>query len=308
MASSAHTTGDIDLKGGKVIVSANGDLLYTRFWAPTGTVKAVVLFFHGLGEHICRYDHVFSFFASHGYLVKALDYRGHGRTHKINEINGRSTVLGYMGSFKLTFDDMLALYNSTADGVELSADALKVLPTFVYGHSLGGLVALSFVKTHADKIANFKGIIASAPAVASAKPTPAPIVAAAKAFGTNILEKFNDDNKLDLNGISTDPAIIEAYKADPFVHGRISLRAARDIFVYGDRLMAEAPSFVAPIYIAHSPNDLLTSFDKSKAFFERLGSTDKTFREFPGLAHELHNEPNKDEIIAGYLAWLDARV
>ncbi|MGC7298937.1 alpha/beta hydrolase, partial [Mycobacteroides abscessus subsp. massiliense] len=49
-------------------------------WTPAGTPRAVVVLSHGFGEHACRYDHVARRFNEAGYLVYALDHRGHGRS------------------------------------------------------------------------------------------------------------------------------------------------------------------------------------------------------------------------------------
>jgi alpha-beta hydrolase superfamily lysophospholipase len=41
---------------------------------------------------------------------------------------------------------------------------------------------------------------------------------------------------------------------------------------------------------------------------ERVGSSDVTIRDFPGLRHEIMNEPQRDEVISAALDWLDERV
>ena len=112
---------------------------------------AVVLAVHGLGEHIHRYDHVFSIFAEHGIMVKGMDYRGHGRTLKKN----LKSVAGYHTSFEQIWADLLELQDVVVDGVDVSPNT----PTFVMGHSLGGLLALTFVANNFEKIRNFAGVI-----------------------------------------------------------------------------------------------------------------------------------------------------
>jgi acylglycerol lipase len=104
---------------------------------------------HGLGEHINRYGHVFSKFAASGICVKGLDMRGHGRTLKKNP----SYPAGYT-PLKEVWEDILLMDAVEVEGVP------KGLPTFVMGHSLGGLTALSFVYFNANRLANFKGVIA----------------------------------------------------------------------------------------------------------------------------------------------------
>ncbi|KAI8920664.1 hypothetical protein BC831DRAFT_553175 [Entophlyctis helioformis] len=289
--------------GGSIMTSAhNADPIYTKVWAPVPQSiqppRAVVLFFHGLGEHINRYNHVFNHFVSQGIVVKAMDNRGHGRTQRLAELAGRENLKGYIESFKYTWADMLALYEMGVPECSLSSAEVKALPTFVYGQSLGGLLALGFAKYHGAAIQNLRGVIASAPALGAPAPVPGVVVAAAKTLGTKLLARYAQGNNLNAEDISHDPEVVAAYVADPYVHDRITLRAARDIFVYDERLLAEAGSWTTPLLLVHSPDDKMTSYAASEEFFARVGCADKTFKAFPGLKHELHNEAGKDELIA----------
>ena len=39
--------------------------------------------------------------------------------------------------------------------------------------------------------------------------------------------------------------------------------------------------------------------------YERAGLEDVTLVSYPGARHEVFNETNRDEVVAGVLAWLD---
>ncbi|KAJ3215527.1 hypothetical protein HDU67_000315 [Dinochytrium kinnereticum] len=108
---------------GLYLTAADGMKVYYNVWKAEGvTPIAVVLAVHGLGEHIHRYDHVFSKYAEAGIVVKGLDYRGHGRTLKKNLPISRP---GFLGSFELVWADVLAMNAIAVDGVPTG------LPTFV---------------------------------------------------------------------------------------------------------------------------------------------------------------------------------
>eukprot|EP00842_Homolaphlyctis_polyrhiza_P001510 jgi/Hompol1/235/HPOL_001869-RA len=307
--------GNMDLAGGAVLQSpVNGDLLFVREWADAAVApRAIVLAFHGLGEHIMRYDHVFSAFAAQGLIVKGFgtNLRGHGRTVQLAALNKRrGATKGLVRPFEETFKDMLALLRYPVKGLAHNANVqLDRLPVFVYGHSLGGLIALSFTYSHAADIPSFAGVIASAPAIAPGRPVPGILASAVKTLGP-ILTSYTESNKLDLNGLCTDPAVLIDYKNDPYNHDRISLRLARDIIVWGELLLTDAvtSAFNYPILQPHSTNDVLTSFKASRTFFDKIASTDKTFKEFPDLKHELHNEPCKRDIIDMFISWINARI
>ncbi|KAJ3103616.1 hypothetical protein HDU97_009955 [Phlyctochytrium planicorne] len=288
----------IDLTNATFFKAADGMQIYYNVWKPAADVtpKALVLAVHGLGEHIHRYDHVFSKYAEAGIVVKGIDYRGHGRTLKKNAGKAKP---GFLGPFNLVWDDILALYKIEVDGVPAG------LPTFVMGHSLGGLIALTFVHHNASKIPNFRGVISQAPAIRPAQPIPGPIKFAAKVLGTSVMPKFSQPNGLILSELCTDQAVIDAYKADPFNHDQITLRLARDIIFYGDELIKDAGKFEHPIIMYFSEVDKLTGFEGGKTFMDKVKSSDKTFKPFTELKHELHNEPSiKDQLIADYVAWI----
>ena len=117
-----------------ILLSSDGYQIYTKTWSdPHVEPIALVLAFHGVGEHITRYDHVFTEFARNGIIVKGMDIRGHGHTHRMNIDQGLVSKLGYQMSFKAVWNDMIQLYELPVQGVP---DA-KLLPTVVFGHSLG---------------------------------------------------------------------------------------------------------------------------------------------------------------------------
>lgn len=81
--------------------------VFYKIWIPRGSPVARVLAFHGLGEHIGRYNHLFSHFADNGILVRAFDYRGHGNTFK-KRSGQKSNVLGHARISDLC-EDMIIL-------------------------------------------------------------------------------------------------------------------------------------------------------------------------------------------------------
>ncbi|KAJ3345191.1 hypothetical protein HDU83_004313 [Entophlyctis luteolus] len=281
--------------------SADGHLIYSRFWKPAGTAKARIIAIHGLGEHISRYDHVFSAFAANGFLVKGLDYRGHGRTVFKNK-----GIQGYTYSFEQVYQDLLQLAALPVDGLNENG-----LPTFIFGHSMGGLIALGFVVAHGSSIPNLRGVISQAPAIGPGKPVPGLLQTGVKLVG-NLIPKVQQNNNLDLEGLSSSQAAVEDYLRDPLNHPYITVQLARDMFVTSDRLIAAAADFQLPLIMYHNELDIFTSPVISSEWFKKAGSSDKTYKLFTKadlLGHEIHGEPSvKEGIISDYVAWMNARV
>ena len=58
----------------------------------------------------------------------------------------------------------------------------------------------------------------------------------------------------------------------------------------------------------HGEKDKLTNPEGSKLVHELAGSTDKTLTIYPGLFHEIFNEPEQDQVLSDVTTWLAARM
>ncbi|KAJ3015333.1 UNVERIFIED_CONTAM: hypothetical protein HDU68_012772 [Siphonaria sp. JEL0065] len=251
--------------------TVDGHRVYYNIWKPNGPTKAQVLFFHGLGEHIRRYDEVFARLSLGGILVKGMDWRGHGRTFFRNA----NATQGFHESFGQVFADMLQLLAIEVPGVKPG------LPTFIAGHSMGGLLALSFVHHHKGQIPQLRGIISQAPALATPKPIPWLIKIAAKLLG-GWLGWIVQPNALDLDGLCSYEPVVHAYLKDPLVHGLISLRLLKDMLVHGELMKRVARTFSTPVIVYHAHGDRFTSAKAAEEWVVSCGSLDKRFFGFTG--------------------------
>ncbi|KAJ3006246.1 UNVERIFIED_CONTAM: hypothetical protein HDU68_004188 [Siphonaria sp. JEL0065] len=252
--------------------------IYYHIWKPAGEIKAQALYFHGLGEHIERYDSHFSKYADAGILIRSMDWRGHGRTVKSN----KDGIQGYHKSFGQVFEDMLQLYSIDIEGVS------KSVPTFVFGHSMGGLLALLFAKNFGSKVQNLRGVISQSPAIKAGAPPSAPVLWAIRSLGT-FLPKVTQPNELDVSGLNSIDERVIAYLKDPLNHGMISVQLAKDMFDGVDEIKTGAANFKFPLIMYHNVSDRLTLSEGSRSLFPTLGSSDKKFFEFPRdlkLGHE----------------------
>ncbi|ORY44421.1 alpha/beta-hydrolase [Rhizoclosmatium globosum] len=290
--------------GGYFGASIDKHEIYFNVWKPTGEVKAKVLFFHGFGEHIHRYEHVFTKFAEAGIMVKGMDYRGHGRT-----VYRNNAVKGFLPGTEQVCDDMIQLNELPVPGIDETN-----IPTFLFGHSFGGVLALTLVQDPARlaMISNFRGMVVQAPALLAfqtpGKVTPVFLQKIIDLLG-GVLGKIAIPAGVPLDVISSDKDEQEKYKNDSLNHGSISFRLARLMMV---RLPKSVPAKSAtvncPILVYHSVCDRLTDSSVSKAFVEAVASTDKKWHGFTkedGLQHELHNEPRiSGSIITDYIKWI----
>lgn len=263
----------------------DGLTLFAKEWKPDGKVKAVVTLVHGLGEHIDRYTYVADAFGKAGYAMVGFDQRGHGRSDGIR---------GFEVSYEAIMDDI-------AQNIQNAKDRYPGLPVFLYGHSLGGNLVLYYALTRKPDL---KGVIATSPGLATAEPL-SPMLKAM----TRILYRLNPTmkikNGLDLGGLSRDPQVAEKYKADPLVHPFISPRLALDMLNAGQYSLDHAAEFPLPLLLMQGTADRLVNPKKTKEFALAAPLSKITYKEWEGHFHELHNEPDKDEVIKVMVNWLD---
>jgi alpha-beta hydrolase superfamily lysophospholipase len=265
-------------------IQAGGTTLYGRRWLPEGEPIAAVGLVHGLGEHGGRYDHVAAALTAAGYAVFAFDLRGHGRS------GGRRGDT----RFGPCMDDIDRLL---AD----AADAVPGKPRFLYGHSLGGLLVLTYgLRRRATALA---GIVSSGAALRSPLREQRMKVTAARLLAP-VVPWLTMPTGLDSDLISRDPAVVSAYCADALVHDQASVAFARDAIAAGDAGLAGAGSFTTPSLILHGGADRLTLPEGSRRF-AGAAPGDCRLIVYDGLYHEIHNEPEQGEVLADIVAWLD---
>ncbi|MEK7266943.1 MAG: lysophospholipase [Pseudomonadota bacterium] len=275
---------------GKLVIKSGveaGASLHYKYWS-VANPKAVALIAHGYAEHLGRYEHVAAALNKAGYAVVALDHWGHGKSE-----GARS----FIPSFSVFLDGLDALL----------AEVKTTYPDqkrFLIGHSMGGLIAATYLVNRQDE---FAGAVLSGPSLVAAE-TPS----AAAVFIGRILSKLAPKAgilPLDALLISRDPKVVADYIADPLVYkGKIGARFAAEMLDAMTEAAASAPKLTLPLLLMHGGADGLASPEGSKILHERATSRDKTLRIFDGFYHEIFNEPGKEEIIALMTRWLDAHV
>ena len=258
----------------------DGLVLHTRTWTPAGDPRRSLLIVHGLGEHSGRWDHVARFFADRGYAVAAFDLRGHGQSEGTR---------AYVDSFNDFVDDVEVIVKSGLVRTDI--------PWVLYGHSLGGLICTYYLaeeRPHPDA-----GII-SAPALDA--DVPGALRFTAQMLG-RVTPKLAMPNSIDGAQLSRDEAVGEAYFADPLVYTKATTRLGMETFAAQDRSGDVIVGIDTPTLVIHGGDDPLVPPSASAP----LAAVDSVERKvYPGLRHEMHNEPDQVQVLSEISAWLDA--
>ena len=259
--------------------------LFLRSAAFARKAKASVILTHGLGEHSARYLHVGAFFAERGYRLCTYDLRGHGLSH------GRR---GHINRYRELIDDLdLVAKHYARDGG----------PVFLYGHSLGAQITLNYLLQRRPAV---RGTILASPWLELAYRPSRWKVALAKIM-VRFWPAFTQEGPQDDTRLSRDPAFLESIPGAELLHQKISARMYNELVSGARAAREQAAKCESPILLIHGGDDLLTSAEATKAFFEKAVSADKTLKIYPGMRHETHNEIGREGVMALIMDWMDRR-
>jgi len=262
--------------------------LFTRNWE-VDNAKANVYVVHGIAEHSGRYSEVAKFFNERHCSVHSFDLRGHGKSE------GAPI---FISKFTHMADDMEHWMNSVYDNSK---------PSFFFAHSLGALVCAHYLLLKKPNLSGLKGVMFTAPAFMISKDLAPILQKLAPVIGT-LLPKMET---VGLDGIyvSKDQAVVKAYQQDPLVyHGKSHARTGWEVMKAMKWVQSKASEFQYPLYLGHGTVDKLTELEGSKLFFKNVGSSDKTFKIYEGLYHEIFNEPEKEIVYKDLDAWIATRL
>ncbi|MGI9020479.1 MAG: lysophospholipase [Solirubrobacterales bacterium] len=256
-----------------------------RAWPASGETRAAVVISHGGGEHSGRYEHVAVRLGAAGYRVWAPDHRGHGMS------DGE----------RMRFSSVSPMAADLRTMVAIAAREAPVRKPFLLAHSMGAAIGLDYACDHQDELS---GIVLSGALAALDQKTSVRLAARAVAR----LSPGRGIFKVDPETVSRDPAVVAAYDSDPLnFHGSFPAESIVALERVGMSFPKRLPSLALPLLILHGADDRLTPPGGSRLVDELASSPDKTLKLYPGLRHEILNEPERDAIIDEIVAWLIGR-
>jgi lysophospholipase len=263
---------------------------YRRVWLPPEPTRAMVLV-HGYAEHSGRYDEMAMHFAGRGFAVHAYDQAGHGRTRGPR---------GHVDRFERLLDELVRF-------VEIVRVEHPGLALTLVGHSLGGLVTAAtaaFRRPAADRI-----VLSGALLQIGDESAPGPglrtqmwLARLLAPFGSRVGLSLG----LDPSGLSRDPEVVRRYVADPLVKDRMSARFASGMLATLGAVRGAADRVEVPMLLLHGEADPMCPVAGSRAFFAGLDpaiAPASALRTYPGLRHEIFQEPERHAVWQDVLDW-----
>jgi acylglycerol lipase len=275
--------------------AADGNCLQGYAWVPAAVpVRATAVLVHGIHDHPGRYAELARALNEQGIAVYAQDHRGHGAS----------------GGARQRADSVEQLTGDVGLALGEARRRHPGQPQFLYGHSMGGLVAAH--------------VAASMAASDTAKPTLAGVVLSSAALtlpasasgGARVvvgtLSRLAPGLPLDAVDpaqVVREPAAREALSKDPAIQReKVPARTIATILDGVVQLEPRMASIQAPLLILHGGADKITDPAGSRTLAQRAASRDKKLVVYDAALHSLLQEPEGPAVQREIVAFVDARI
>ncbi|MBD5086941.1 MAG: alpha/beta hydrolase [Clostridiales bacterium] len=297
------------------IIRGNDDYeVAMTIWQPSGKAKGIVQIFHGMVEHIDRYDDFAKYLNSKGYIVAGDDHRGHGRTAK-------QEFLGQVPFGHTYFDTIDDEKNITAFLKEKYPD----LPIFVFAHSYGSFLGQGYIQQNSQ---NINGCILSGSAMMAGfevkfakwvsamqyklcgRDKPANLI---KNLTFGQYEKpFKKEKRINA-WLNRDVEECEKYNKDPYCNYTMSIGFYKNFFdglskIYESERLAGIDKNL-PIFVVSGDKDPVGKMGKlvTKLYdmYKNIGIKNVQIKLYEEARHEIVNELNKADVYDDIYEWID---
>ncbi len=266
---------------------SGGRPLFRRSWLPEAEPRRVIAVVHGFAEHSGRYDHLGAWLARRGCAVHGYDQRGHGRS---------AEKLGRLGPFSGLLDDLDAF-------LEYVADEHPGIPRFLIGHSMGGLVVAAHLRERRPELT---AAVLSAPALALSDDL-SPLRRRVSGWLGRVWPSLRIRAGIDPAGLTHDARIVQRYLEDPLVFDDVEVGSAASMLEAVERTATGGSDVLCPVLLLHGDADPICAPAASQRFFSDLRRDESALRLYPGLLHEIFNEPEHERVFQDLLDWIEER-
>lgn len=257
-------------------------------WETEHDAKGVIVIVHNMLEHTGRYAYVITMLRRNGYHVIMGDLPGQGQTSRSNK--------GQLQQFEMYHEELV-------EWIKI-ANEYK-LPTFVMGVGLGSLIILNLLEKTELPI---EGMLLLSPMLELKKN----YKTRKNMFISNI-GKSSKDTKfklgIDYNELTRNPEVIEETQHDGLMLKKVSYKWFNII----NETMKETSQHIKdikplPTLLMYGTEDKILETSSIDALKKQLNTDELYFKVWKGFYHEVHNEPERDQVMRYVLTFLNNSV
>lgn len=245
--------------------------------------QGAVVLVHGAGEHFGRYEWLCGRLNENGYSVYGGDLPGYGRT---------AGKRGHIDRFTDYF---------TAVDVWIRAAEKRGRPLYILGHSMGGLVSIRYAMERNPQV---NGMILSSPCLKLYRNVSASLETLVSILNRT-LPSIQFASGIRPDDVSRSPEVRKRVTEDPYYSKKVSVRWYKELRQAMETATKETERFPdLPLLVLQAGQDRVVQAEASRQWAEQVTNKDKQYIEWPGLYHELFNEPEKEAVFLQMLQWM----
>jgi acylglycerol lipase len=272
---------------GRWIAGDGTPLVYAVRHPESTTPLAQVLLVHGMSEYKGRYRLLQEELAAAGLISYAYDQRGFGESGGIRT---------YVRSYDQYLDDLALV----VDAVRKERPSL---PLFLIGHSLGGLITLSFCIREQPV---FQGVVVSAPVVLHTPPSFR--IRFLAYLLSRILPRLSVVYGNEVKRFTHDQKVIDDFLNDPLCQSAGTPRFYTEMQRMRRNLLRDVPRFSLPLLILQGTGDQIVLPKGAQFLYDHVASSDKKLLWYEGFYHESFNEIGRERVVADTIRWITDRI
>ncbi|KAA1038386.1 alpha/beta fold hydrolase [Macrococcus equipercicus] len=257
-------------------------------WETEKAAKGVVVIVHNMLEHHGRYAWLITQLRRSGYHVVMGDLPGQGQTSRVNK--------GHIESFGVYREAVL-------EWIEVAEEYR--LPVFLFGIGLGGLIAVNLLER---VTLNLEGLILISPLFGFQNTLSTRKNIFASSFGgTSKDAKF--DMNIAMNQLTRSADAVKDAESDSLMISKVSFNWYRSIMEAMKDTMENIPALSSvPLLLMYAGEDKLADLEQTRLFSKEFQTDEMYVKCWNGLYHELHQEPEKENILRYIESFMNNRI
>ena len=270
----------------ETLIGFDGRELFFQSWEPEGAPRAVIAIVHGGFEHSGHYGFLVDSLVDKGFALAGLDLRGHGKSkgkrgHIMDWNEIREDMSSYLSKLQKEFPGR---------------------PLFLFGHSVGGTIALDYALRRSPALA---GVILSGAGISTGNANR--VLLAINKLISAVFPSFSVNANFDFSIVTRDPRVVKEYESDPLILSALSARFWAECLKTIAWVRDHASDWELPLLVLHGSEDQNMPIEDIKEFFGDLTCEDKELITYEGGYHCPYNDLQKEQVFSDIEKWIDKR-